>query len=170
MKLIPLDAEALFVVLGFSFTYELIRVLVGFIAGREPRQVLEFTKERFRVMAKLAEIKSVQVDFVTNSLLERKKIKLEKELERVKDEYSESLPGIKRVFRIIRLLVYGAFMYFFTQEPLIVIDSILFWPYAPFASSCNMTMNVLTLLPLSGFAFRFITRGILTSLTSNRCA
>ena len=159
MKLIPLDAEALFVVLEFSLAFEFLRVLAGFVAGREPRQVLEF-KERFRVMAKLAEIKSVQVDFVTNSLLERKKIKLEKELERVKDEFSESLPGIKRVFRVIRLVVYGAFMYFFTQEPLIIIDSILFWPYAPLASSCNMTMNVLTLLPLSGFAFRFILRGI----------
>ena len=170
MKLYPLNPEALFVVLGFAFIFELLRVLFGFIMGREPKQVLEFTKERFRVMAKLAEIKSVQVDFVANSLLERKKIKLEKELERVKDEHKESLPGIKRVFRILRIVIYCAFMHFFSSEPLIIIDSVLFWPYAPFASSCNMSMNVLTLLPLSGFAFRFLLRSLLTSLVTNKCA
>ena len=170
MKLYSLDPEAFFIVLGFAFAFELLRVLLGFIVGREPRQVNEFTRERFRVLAKLADIKSVQLDFVTNSLLERKKIKLEKEIETLKDEHKDRLPGIKRLFRFLRIVVYAAFMHFFASQPLLVIDSILFWPYAPFASSCNMSMNVVTLLPLSGFAFRFLLRGILTSLTSAKCA
>jgi hypothetical protein len=170
MHLIPLDAEALFIVLGFAFAFETLRVLLGLIAGREPKIIYELTRERYRVLAKLADIKSVQVDFVANSLLERKKIKIEKEIETQKMNFTDNMPGIKRVFRIIRIIVYVVFAYLFTHQPLLVVDSILFWPYAPFASSCNMTMNVWTLLPLSGSAFRFVVRGIVTSLTPRKCA
>lgn len=160
MHLIPLDYEALFVVICAAFALEMVRLILGYVVGAEPREIRALTEKRLRILAELASIKSVQVEFVKSSLMERQKIKAEKDLENAKHEYKTRLPRMKMAFRVIRVIVYATFAYFFMQDPIIIIDSVLFWPYAAFASSCNMQMNVWTLLPLSGFAIRFLLRSI----------
>ncbi len=170
MHLIPLDYEALFVIMSFALAFEAVRLILGYVVGAEPREIRVLTEKRLRILAELASIKSVQVEFVKSSLMERQKIKAEKDLENAKYKYKMSLPRKKMAFRVIRVVTYAAFAYFFTQEPIIIIDSVLFWPYAAFASSCNMQMNVWTLLPLSAFASRFLLRSVAPTLLSGGSA
>ena len=170
MHVIPLDYEALFVLMGFAAAFETVRLVLGYFVGAEPREIRVLTEKRLRILAELASIKSVQVEFVKSSLMERQKIKAEKDLENAKYKYKMSLPRKKTIFRVIRIIIYTMFSYFFTQEPIIIIDSILFWPYSAFASSCNMQMTVWTLLPLSGCAYRFLLRSLAPTFFSGGSA
>jgi hypothetical protein len=59
--------------------------------------------EKIDVTLQLSDIKSVQLEFVKHSLLSRKKIKLEKEIENLQLEQAPKVRRVKRFGRIVKV-------------------------------------------------------------------
>lgn len=75
--------------------------------------------EKYETQAELATIKSVQLEFVKHSLLTRKLIKTEKQLESIQSLYLPKLLKVRRYMRILRvklsLIVVGSFITIFKR-------------------------------------------------------
>ena len=165
MKIFPVDPERLFQVLAFVFVLEVTRLLLGYILGREKGRE-KFIEQRLIVLADLATIKSEQLEFVKKTKLERKQIAIEKEMEKLKSDYNENAPQWKRIFRIIRFIVYSVTALYFTSTPLVMVDKALFWPLAPFSSSCSIVLSVWSIIPLASFGIRHFLRVVAPLVTN----
>jgi len=168
MKVFPVDVERFFMVLAASFAFELLRIVLGYVLGKQ-KGVLDLTTKRMGLMADLADIKSEQLEFVKKTKLERKKIAIEKEMEKIKFEYNDTSPKWKRFFRAARVAVYVVAAVCFTSAPLIMVDKVTFWPVPMlFQSSCSVVLNSWTVLPMAGFAFRHLLRAITPLITAEK--
>lgn len=165
MKIYPVDLERLFLLVAFVLVFEITRLLLGYALGREKGRV-KLIEKRLRVLADLSLIKSEQQQLVEFSLLTREKISLDKELEKLKEDFIESRPKWKKLFRAIRIIVYAAAAFYFTSTPLVMVDTVLFWPLVPFASSCSMVLSTWSILPIASFAIRHLLRAAAPLLTS----
>ena len=62
--------------------------------------------EKYEAQAELSTIKSVQLEFVRHSLLTRKVIKAEKQLELIQSQYLPKVQKVRRYLRIIRVNIF----------------------------------------------------------------
>jgi hypothetical protein len=167
MKVYPVDPQRFLAVICFALIFEVSRILIGYIVGRE-KGIMELTEHRILVMAELSKIKNEQLEFVKKTKLERKKISFEKDIEKIKLDYIEAAPKWKRFFRSLRFVVYGVGILHFSQEPLVMMDKVMFWPIAPLSSYCSIVLSAWTVLPIASFAFRHLLRAIAPLVTSSQ--
>jgi len=165
MKVYPVNIETLFQCVGVALVFEVLRILVSYLLASE-KNVQDLTEQRLDVLADIALIKSEQLEFVKKTKLERKKLALEKAMEKVKSDYAVAAPRWKRLFRIIRYVVYGAALAQFSFDPLVMVDKALFWPLLPFSSTCSTALSAWAVLPMAGFASRHLLRSLLPFLTT----
>jgi hypothetical protein len=72
------------------------------IARPSPQMArLEIDKREAQV--EVAKIKSVQLEFVKHSLLQRKVISIEKKIELLQLQYNPRLQAVRKVFRVLRV-------------------------------------------------------------------
>jgi hypothetical protein len=165
VKVFPVDVERFFLVLATSFVFEFVRILLGYVLGRQ-KGVLALTTQKMHLLSELAAIKSEQLEFVKKTKLERKKITIEKEMEKIKFDYNDASPKWKRFFRASRFAIYAAAAVYFTATPLIMVDKVVFWPVPLFQSSCSVVLTSWSVLPMAGFAFRHLLRALAPLLTT----
>lgn len=167
MKIFPVDITRLFQAVAVAAVFELFRILISMMLAGEKGE-LALTEQRLDVLADLAEIKSEQLQFVKKTKLERRKIQIDKAIEKVKHDYHAAAPKWKRSFRVLRIFVYAAAMVYFSRDPLVMVDTIIFWPLTLFASSCSTVLSAWTVVPIAGFAFRHLYRAMLPLLVTQQ--
>jgi len=165
MKVYPINMETLFQCVAVTLVFEAVRILFSYLLASE-KNVQSLTEQRLDVLADMAQIKSEQLEFVKKTKLERKKLAIEKAIEKIKADYSNAAPRWKRIFRTIRYVVYGAAMLHFALDPVVMVDKALFWPLLPFSSTCSTALSAWTVIPIAGFAFRHLLRSLLPFLTT----
>ena len=79
------------------------------------------------------QIKSVQLEFVKHSLLTRKLIKFDKEIEKLQFNHGPVAARVKKIMRISRVVVYAssAFYYKFTTK-VVLMEPLIIWPLSWF--------------------------------------
>ncbi len=167
MKIFPIDLPRFFLAVGIAFVFEIMRILMSMILAGE-RGVLALTEQRLTVLADLACIQSTQKQFVQKTKLERAKISIEKAIDKVKEDYQIAAPKWKRLFRALRFIVYAAAMLYLSRDPLIMLDSVMFWPLGAFNSTCSVVLSAWAVIPMAGFAFRHLFRAVLPTLTTQQ--
>jgi hypothetical protein len=131
--------------LPIRFLHSLL--LVYFFVAQSS-QFRKFENEKIQVQFELSQIKSVQLELVKNSKLERNLIKIDKEIEKLKANQIPKEKNAKYYFRIGRVLVYLAAGVYFSSFPVFLIS--------PKVSS--LVCLLLSLLTPSGFFFRHFGR------------
>ena len=81
----------------FTFTWK------AFFLAQPSAEAKKLEVEKYEVQAELSTIKSVQLEFVRHSLLTRKVIKAEKQLELIQSQYLPKVQRVRRYLRIIRV-------------------------------------------------------------------
>lgn len=81
----------------FTFTWK------AFFFAQPSAEAKKLEVEKYEVQAELSTIKSVQLEFVRHSLLTRKVIKAEKQLELIQSQYLPKVQRVRRYLRIIRV-------------------------------------------------------------------
>jgi len=165
MKVYPVSVETLFQCVGVALVFEVLRILLSYLLASE-KNVQDLTKQRLDVLADIAQIKSEQLEFVKKTKLERKKLAIEKAMEKVKADYSAAAPRWKRLFRTIRYVVYGAAIVHFSFDPVAMVDKALFWPLLPFSSTCSTAISAWAVILIAGFALRHLLRSLLPFCTT----
>lgn len=79
------------------------------------------------------QIKSVQLEFVKHSLLTRKLIKFDKEIEKLQFNHGPVAARVRKWMRILRVVVYAAFAYYvnFTTK-VVLLEPLIIWPLSWF--------------------------------------
>ena len=165
MRVLLIDPAKFFGCVFFSLVTEFVRILIGFASGRKV-EVNRLKKESCVIQADLSDIKSEQLEFVKKTKLERRKIEVDKKIEKAEADYSDLVRQWRRVFRFARGLVYILAAIYFTQEPVVMLDGVLLWPYTIFNSTCSVALSAWTILPICGFAIRYFYRAIVPLISS----
>jgi hypothetical protein len=117
------------------------------------------------VRENLLSIKSVQMQFVKSSMLERRKIKMELEIEKMEENKMLNSPMRKRYIRFLRGCIYLLFYHYARPiSSLFIIDEILVWPNLRFVSYCSSEISFLIFLGMCGLALRYVLRNIVSLL------
>lgn len=76
----------------------------AFFLAQPSAEAKKLELEKYEAQAELSTIKSVQLEFVRHSLLTRKVIKAEKQLELIQSQYLPKVQKVRRYLRIIRVI------------------------------------------------------------------
>jgi hypothetical protein len=114
-------------------------VLIDWYLHIPPKELKAAEIELKDTRIALCKVKSIQVEFVKHSKLSRKSLKLEKDIERIKDEMVPKIAGVKGVLgylKVICFCVVGILISQHQQEAIFVpasmiwpVSSILFLPF-----------------------------------------
>ena len=126
MIIVPLEEQWFITVLGVVFAYELFRILIAYALAADPSELKQVREEKLALQAELATIKSVQLEFVRHSLLSRRVIKLEKQIDEIVEKQGPLRIRVQRALQILRLCVYiGGGLYVqrnFVARPLLKLE------------------------------------------------
>ena len=110
-----------------SCIFEFLRLIIAAQLAKPPSIITQLEKEKMEVLVELASIKSVQVELVRSSKLERRKISLEKQIEKLEAALPPMVHKVRKIVRIIRAIVYSIcgvyFNFSFTNTWVILIES-----------------------------------------------
>ena len=113
MIIVPLEEQWFIAALCFVLAFELLRILVAYLLAADPSELRSAREERLALQAELATIKSVQLEFVRHSLLSRKVIKLEKQIDEISERQGPLRTRVQRTLQLLRLCLYvGGGIYF----------------------------------------------------------
>lgn len=98
-------------------------------------------KERLEVSAELASIKSIQLELVRNSKLERKIIQIDKELDTLKADATPKGALTKKIFRALRLVMIVGLGVYMGLEPVVQMSPQVLWPLS-FLGGKESTMAI----------------------------
>jgi predicted RNase H-like nuclease (RuvC/YqgF family) len=79
-------------------------VFSAFLVAKPSNKIQKLKDEKFALNLELAKIKSIQASLVQHSKLNRKVIKLDKEIEKLEIETGPKHKKVKKLFRFIRVL------------------------------------------------------------------
>lgn len=103
MILIPVNTEELAKCLVIAVGFEVLRIIIAFLLARPSSKANVLEVNILETQTELRKIKSVQLEFVKNSKLERQLIKYEKELELIQITYAPKALRVKKIARITRV-------------------------------------------------------------------
>lgn len=106
MIVIPLEEQWFITTLGVVLTFELLRILIAYILAADPSELKQAREEKLALQSELATIKSVQLEFVRHSLLSRKVIKLEKQIDEIAVRQGPLRIRVQRALQILRLFLF----------------------------------------------------------------
>ena len=149
----------------FVVNVECVNCFLSHMVENSDRMYSKLLIAKHIVMENLSSIKSVQMQFVKSSMLERRKIKMELEIEKMEDNKTMNLPTRKRYTRFLRGCIYLLFYYYYRPiSSLFIIDEILVWPNLRFVSYCSSEISFLIFLGICGLALRYVLRSIVSLL------
>ena len=164
MRVLLIDPAKVFGCLFFVAAAEFVRILLGFALGRKG-EVNRLIRESCIIQADLSDIKSEQLEFVKKTKLERKKIEVDKKIEKAESDHSNLVNKWRRIYRFVRGFLYALAAVYFTHEPLLMVDGVLLWPYTIFNSTCSVALSAWSFLPICGFAIRYVFRAIIPMIS-----
>lgn len=103
MILIILDYVSFYQCLAIVFAVEWLRIIIAYMLAKLPTEYNKLTEEKLMTQIELTKIKSVQLEFVRHSLLSRKVIKIEKQLETIQSGLAPKASKVKNALRILRV-------------------------------------------------------------------
>ena len=81
-------------------------MILGYFFAKPPDQIRKYNLEKAKANKELAEIKSIQLELVRHSLLTRKVIKIDKDIEKLQEKLIPRAKKVKQFFRILRVSLY----------------------------------------------------------------
>jgi hypothetical protein len=75
----------------------------AYLIARPSPQMAKLDIDKREAQVEVAKIKSVQLEFVKHSLLQRKVISIEKKMELLQLQYNPRLQAVRKVFRVLRV-------------------------------------------------------------------
>jgi hypothetical protein len=103
MIVIPVDIECLVQCAVIALLFETMRMVLAYGLARPSSEVLKLETDKFEAQVEISKIKSVQLEFVKHSLLNRKVISIEKKLEGIQAQYAPRVLKVKKIFRVVRV-------------------------------------------------------------------
>eukprot|EP01031_Cornospumella_fuschlensis_P029705 gene29706-35861_t len=167
MLVIPQDIPLLGLVLIIPAIFEILRIIIGFLLAGPSGRLQTLEKDKIIAMIELRSIKSVQLELVRNAKLERRIIKIDKEIEQLTKQQTPKVEKTRKMLRYLRMVVYVALMaYFFNSNVPLYTSPQIFWPFSWVSSERTMPVHAWLLVPLSGAATRHVLRTILPLIFS----
>ncbi len=103
MLLYPHDVKLLGFCVVIPALFEVVRIIIGYFVAAPPARVKELEQQKVEAKFNLASIKSVQVELVRHSKLQREIIKIEKELETLQANQQPLADKLKKIMHIARV-------------------------------------------------------------------
>eukprot|EP01040_Poterioochromonas_malhamensis_P001193 gene1193-1266_t len=138
----PQDFTLFLKIILVPIVFEVIRIIFGYSFVGQSSQIAKLEKEKLQIQYELSTIKSIQLELVRHSKLERNLIKIDKEIEKLKASQIPKEKKMKSYFQIGRLLVYVAAGIFFSAAPVVLISPKVFWPFGWIFFTSNETIGI----------------------------
>lgn len=162
LRVIPTNTELLITVVAFTGVFEFLRIIIAYLLASPSSEIGKLEAKLLETQLDVSKIKSVQLEFVKHSKLSRELIKLEKQIETIKDKDAPKAKQVAYIFQMIRIAAYvGAGVYFFNDAPAVVICPKVFWPLSWFMPSDEVSVSSIVMFFVFGSAFRHLFRTML---------
>lgn len=103
MLLYPHDIKLIGMCVVIPTIFEVLRLIIAYFVAAPPKKVKELEQQRMEAKIKIASIKSVQVELVRHSKLQREVIKIDKELETLQANQQPKFDKLKKIMHIARV-------------------------------------------------------------------
>lgn len=103
MYVYPQDQNLLGICIIIPAIVEFLRIFIAFLLAAPPSKIRQLEKDKLELQLELASIKSVQLELVRHSKLERKVIKIDKELETLKGSQQPKADSSRKILRVVRV-------------------------------------------------------------------
>lgn len=146
-----------FVGVIFAFLFELVLLAIDSYLHLPPKELKIYESELKETRLALCKVKSIQVEFVKHSKLSRKALKLEKDIERVKELQVPKIDRIKGMigyFKIISFCVLGVLISQHQTETIFVPSSMI-WPVSLFLP-VGFNIHPVFLLFIAALAWQYV--------------
>jgi hypothetical protein len=120
--------------------------------------------EKLKIQAELGTIKSVQLELVRASKLERGIIKIDKEIVKLKEGQEGSSKFMRSVLRGLRVAALIGVAVYFGTESLVQISPSVLWPFSFFSNSPTIGLQPWVLVGVTSLATRHLLRTLLPVL------
>lgn len=117
--------------------------------------------EKIKIQAELGTIKSIQLELVRASKLERGIIKIDKEIEKLKSGQEGSDKRLRSILRGVRGAALVGLAVYFGTESVVQISPQVLWPFSFFTSSPTIGLQPWFLIGVTSLATRHFFRTIL---------
>ena len=119
------------------------------------------------ITKQIATVKSIQLEFVKHSKLSRQNIKIEKEVEAIKEEQAPKSKLIKTVLQVTRAIAYVGLGIYLSREygTLLIVDAKIFSPFM--GSGGLIDITALYIIIGGAIAWRHLLRTLLNIFVSN---
>lgn len=158
MIIVAVNPKATLFIVAICLLLEIFRIGLAYIMSKPSNKIQKLEEEKIATSLELATVKNVQVDFVRHSKLKRKMIKIEKEIEGLKDEIAPRLKKVKNLFRILRLCGYAVLVAYMWNTPIAVFSPKILWPFNIVTSSNTCNVPILVFIFFCAFACRHMLR------------
>ena len=126
-----------------------------------------FVRGTQSITKQIAQVKSIQLEFVKHSKLMRQNIKIEKEVEAIKEKQVPKSKFIKTVLQVTRAITYIGLGVYLSREhgTLLVVDGKIFSPFL--GSGQLVDITALYVIIGGAVAWRHLLRTLLNIYVSN---
>mmetsp|Transcript_7875 Transcript_7875/g.5909 ORF Transcript_7875/g.5909 Transcript_7875/m.5909 type:complete len:174 (+) Transcript_7875:53-574(+) len=162
MILYPQDTNVLMFCTGLVALIEFLRIFIGFLISLPStmkKQSLEV--EKLKLQAELSTIKSIQLELVRASKLERGIIKIDKDIQKLKEGQDGSGKTVRGILRGLRYAALVGLAVYLGLEPLVLISPEVLWPFSFFTSSQTVPLQPWFFIAVSSLAMRHFFRTLL---------
>ncbi|KAJ1426463.1 hypothetical protein B484DRAFT_419944 [Ochromonadaceae sp. CCMP2298] len=167
MIVIPVDIGGLLQCAAAALLFETLRILIAYLIARPSPQMAKLDIDKREAQVEVAKIKSVQLEFVKHSLLQRKVISIEKKMELLQLQYNPRLQAVRKVFRVLRIVVYIAVGVLLSSRTLILVNPMVLWPLSWFTSAETVSLPAWFLMFALGGTVRHVLRTVLPLVFSS---
>jgi hypothetical protein len=127
MIIIPLDDQLFLLCIGGTLIFEVLRIAIAYFLASDSQELKKARADKIEAQLEIAQIKSVQLEFVKHSLLSRKVIKCDRLMEDINEKLTPKKDRIQLIFRITRMFLYlTAGMYLQDQRVVMLEPSVSF--------------------------------------------
>lgn len=103
MLVIPQDIPLLGLVMIIPAVFEILRIIVGYLIAGPSGKLQTLEKDKIAAMIEVRSIKSVQLELVRQSKLERRIIKIDKEIEQLTKQQAPKVEKTRKMLRYLRV-------------------------------------------------------------------
>ena len=164
MDVLILNKDHFLVCCGCALLIEFLHLLIAHLFLGPTRQIEKWQRDLVTAETKLKGIKSVQLQLVENSLLERKKNDAEMKLEKMKEA---SIPRAALVVQLLNLVkvftyIYISIYYEFTNTMVVSSDIIYGLPFL--SGGLSLYLDDWQVIFMSALMCRYLLRAVLPAL------
>eukprot|EP01039_Chlorochromonas_danica_P000699 gene699-757_t len=161
MLLIPQDLALIGYCIYIPALFEFIRIILGYLLGGPSKKVAQLEAEKLLLLIEQRKIKSVQLELVKHSKLERKIIKIDKEIEKINSENGPKVTKTRKILRYLRAVFYLIACIYFSTVSVLLISPEVFWPFSWISSEKVVSVHAWFLVLVAGAACRHLFRTLL---------